>query len=92
VLRRINEPSMLDVLDRILDKGIVIDAWLRFSLVGVDLMTVEARMVVASVETYLEYAPALRHTKLQSPPRRGLALVSSRARAHTRGKTLPPSA
>ena len=40
--------SLIDVLDRVLDKGIVIDAWVRVSLVGIDLITVEARVVVAS--------------------------------------------
>jgi gas vesicle structural protein len=51
--------SLIDVLDRILDKGIVIDAWVRVSLVGIDLITVEARVVVASIDTYLRYADAL---------------------------------
>ena len=46
--------SLIDVLDRVLDKGIVIDAWVRVSLVGIDLITVEARVVVASIDTYLE--------------------------------------
>jgi gas vesicle structural protein len=45
--------SLIDVLDRVLDKGIVIDAWVRISLVGIDLITVEARVVVASIDTYL---------------------------------------
>ena len=40
--------SLIDVLDRVLDKGIVVDAWVRVSLVGIDLITVEARVVVAS--------------------------------------------
>jgi hypothetical protein len=43
--------SLIDVLDRVLDKGIVIDAYVRVSLVGIDLVSVEARIVVASVET-----------------------------------------
>ena len=51
--------SLIDVLDRILDKGIIIDAWVRISLVGIDLITVEARVVVASIDTYLRYADAL---------------------------------
>lgn len=51
--------SLIDVLDRILDKGIVIDAWVRISLVGIDLITVEARIVVASIDTYLKYAEAI---------------------------------
>ena len=51
--------SLIDVLDRVLDKGIVIDAWVRISLVGIDLITVEARVVVASIDTYLKYAEAV---------------------------------
>ena len=51
--------SLIDVLDRVLDKGIVIDAWVRISLVGIDLITVEARVVVASIDTYLRYAEAM---------------------------------
>src|SRR5712664_2425059 len=47
--------SPIDVLDRVLDKGIVIDAWVRLSLVGIDLITVEARVVVASIATYLQF-------------------------------------
>src|SRR4051812_50089030 len=50
--------SLIDVLDRVLDKGIVIDAWVRVSLVGIDLITVEARVVVASIDTYLKYSAA----------------------------------
>jgi gas vesicle structural protein len=51
--------SLVDVLDRVLDKGIVIDAWVRVSLVGIDLITVEARVVVASIDTYLKYSEAV---------------------------------
>src|SRR2546427_5026503 len=51
--------SLIEVLDRVLDKGIVIDAWVRVSLVGIDLITVEARVVVASIETYLKYSEAV---------------------------------
>jgi gas vesicle structural protein len=54
--------SLIDVLDRVLDKGIVIDAWVRVSLVGIDLITVEARVVVASIDTYLKYSEAVAHT------------------------------
>ena len=48
--------SIAEVLDRILDKGIVVDLWARVSLVGIELLTVEARVVIASVDTYLHYA------------------------------------
>src|SRR5947199_227231 len=65
--------GLVDVLDRVLDKGLVvagdvkislaegavIDAWVRVSLVGIDLITVEARVVVASIETYLKYSEAV---------------------------------
>ncbi|MBI4302923.1 MAG: gas vesicle structural protein GvpA [Chloroflexi bacterium] len=51
--------GLAEVLDRILDKGIVIDAWVRVSLLGLEILTVEARVVVAGVETYLKYAEAV---------------------------------
>ena len=51
--------SLADVIDTILDKGIVIDAYERVSLVGIELLTVDARIVVASVDTYLRYAEAV---------------------------------
>jgi gas vesicle structural protein len=59
VERHTGGTSLIDVLDRVLDKGIVIDAWVRISLVGIDLITVEARIVVASIDTYLKYAEAV---------------------------------
>jgi hypothetical protein len=61
--------SLIDVLDRVLDKGIVIDAWVRVSLVGIDLVTVEARVVVASIDTYLKYSEAVGISSLVSRPR-----------------------
>ncbi|QCJ47354.1 MULTISPECIES: gas vesicle protein GvpA [Haloprofundus] len=48
--------SLAEVLDRILDKGIVIDIWARVSVVGIEILTVEARIVAASVDTFLHYA------------------------------------
>ena len=60
--------SLIDVLDRVLDKGIVIDAWVRISLVGIDLITVEARVVVASIDTYLRYAEAIGITSQVARP------------------------
>ena len=60
--------SLIDVLDRILDKGIVVDAWVRISLVGIDLITVEARVVIASIDTYLKYAEAVGITPTVSRP------------------------
>ena len=60
--------SLIDVLDRVLDKGIVIDAYVRVSLVGIDLVSVEARIVVASVDTYLKYAETIGVTGMASRP------------------------
>ncbi|MFC4023543.1 gas vesicle structural protein GvpA [Oceanobacillus longus] len=51
--------SLAEVIDRILDKGIVIDAFARVSVVGIELITVEARVVIASVDTWLRYAEAV---------------------------------
>jgi hypothetical protein len=56
-----NGASVIDVLDHVLDKGIVIDAWMKVSLVGIDLLTVEARVLVASIETYVQQAEAVSH-------------------------------
>jgi hypothetical protein len=60
--------SLADVLNVILDKGIVIDAWARISVVGIEILTIEARVVVASVETYLRYAEAIGLTALAAAP------------------------
>src|SRR5436189_97372 len=65
--------SLIDVLDRVLDKGIVIDAWVRVSLVGIDLITVEARVVVASIDTYLKYSEAVGQVAPISRPQAELA-------------------
>ncbi|MBE0516573.1 MAG: gas vesicle structural protein GvpA [Methanophagales archaeon] len=51
--------SLVEVIDRILDKGVVIDAWVRVSLVGIEILAIEARIVIASVETFLKYAEAV---------------------------------
>ena len=61
--------SLIDVLDRVLDKGIVIDAWVRVSLVGIDLITVEARVVVASIDTYLKYSEAVGQSQMMAAPK-----------------------
>jgi gas vesicle structural protein len=55
-LERTGTTSVIDVLDRVLDKGIVIDAWMRISLCGLDLVTINTRVLVASIETYLKYS------------------------------------
>lgn len=54
-----NNSSLAEVIDRILDKGVVIDLYARVSLVGIELITVEARVVIASVDTWLRYAEAV---------------------------------
>jgi len=59
VEKAIGSSSLVEVIDRILDKGIVIDAWARVSLVGIELLAIEARVVVAGVETFLKYAEAV---------------------------------
>lgn len=59
VEKTIASSSIVEVVDRILDKGLVLDAWLRLSLVGIELLAIEARVVVASVETFLKYAEAI---------------------------------
>lgn len=51
--------SLVEVIDRILDKGIVIDLWARVNLVGIELLSIEARVVIASVRTWLCYANAV---------------------------------
>jgi hypothetical protein len=72
--------NLLEVLDRVLDKGIVIDAWVRVSLVGIDLITVEANVVVASIATYLQFtevvAPSSPLTAARSATRRSRRLVA----------------
>src|ERR1039457_6463977 len=59
VEKTIGSTSLAEVVDRILDKGVVIDAWARISLVGIELLAIEARVVVASVDTWLKYAEAV---------------------------------
>lgn len=59
VEKSMSSSSLVEVIDRILDKGIVIDAYVRVSLVGIELLAIEARVVIASVETWLKYAEAV---------------------------------
>ena len=54
VEKSMGSSSLVEVIDRILDKGIVIDAWVRVSLVGIELLAVEARVVASGVETFLK--------------------------------------
>jgi hypothetical protein len=57
--KAIDSSSLAEVIDRILDKGVVVDLWARVSLVGIELLSVEARVVIASVHTWLCYADAV---------------------------------
>jgi hypothetical protein len=57
--------SLADVLDLVLDKGIVIDAYVRLAVVGIELLTLDARVVIASVDTYLRFAEAVNRLDLQ---------------------------
>ena len=64
IRRAPNSSGLYDILDLILDKGIVIDAFVRVSLVGIELVTVDLRVVIASVDTYLRYAEGAERLKL----------------------------
>ncbi|MEK7731678.1 MAG: gas vesicle structural protein GvpA [Planctomycetota bacterium] len=66
VEKSMGSSSLVEVIDRILDKGIVIDAWVRVSLVGIELLAVEARVVASGVETFLKYAEAVGLTAEQT--------------------------
>jgi hypothetical protein len=59
VQKSMDSSSVAEVVDRILDKGVVIDAWARIALVGIEILAIEARVVVASVDTFLKYAEAV---------------------------------
>ncbi|RMI29030.1 gas vesicle structural protein GvpA [Nocardia stercoris] len=71
-MARPNSSSLADVVDTILDKGLVIDAFARVSLVGIELVTVDARVVVASVDTYLRFAEAVNRLEISSNEPKGL--------------------
>lgn len=60
--------SLAEVVDRVLEKGIVVDAFVKVSLVGIELISIEARIVIASVETYLKYAEAIGLTASAAAP------------------------
>jgi hypothetical protein len=60
--------GLADVLDLILDKGLVVDLYLRVSLVGIELLTIDARIVVASVDTYLRFAEAVERLSIGNEP------------------------
>jgi gas vesicle structural protein len=61
--------GLAEVLNVILEKGIVVDVWVRVSIIGIEILTVEVRAVIASVDTYLRYAEAIGLTQLAAAPR-----------------------
>ena len=63
---RPSSTSLAEVVDRILDKGIVIDIWARVSVVGIEILTVEARVVAASVDTFLHYSKEISKLEMAS--------------------------
>ncbi|MEV6874213.1 gas vesicle protein GvpJ [Amycolatopsis sp. NPDC051128] len=71
-LDRPSSSSLADVIDTILDKGLVIDAYVRVSLVGIELLTIDARVVVASVDTYLRFAEAVNRLDISDTEQKGL--------------------
>src|ERR1700742_2418864 len=82
------QPSgLVDVIDTILDKGLVIDAYVRVSLVGIEVLTIDARVVVASVDTYLRFAEAVNRLDI-SQEKEGLpGLVGDMEQGGARRKT-----
>jgi hypothetical protein len=73
-LQRAPSPSGLaDVVDLILDKGLVIDAYVRIAVIGIELITIDARIVIASVDTYLRFAEAVNRLDLTQTEVAGLA-------------------
>jgi hypothetical protein len=86
-LQRAPSPSGLaDVLDLILDKGLVIDAYVRISVIGIELITIDARIVIASVDTYLRFAEAVNRLDLTQTELAGLPELQERgAETMTKG-------
>ena len=73
-LQRAPSPSGLaDVVELILDKGLVIDAYVRIAVIGIELITIDARIVIASVDTYLRFAEAVNRLDLTQTEAAGLA-------------------
>ena len=63
-VQRSSSSGLYEILDLLLDKGLVVDVFLRVSLVGIELLTVDARIVIASVDTYLRFAEAVNRLDL----------------------------
>jgi|SRR5215510_15635853 len=87
-LDRPSPSSLADVIDTILDKGLVIDIYVRVSLVGIELLTIDARIVVASVDTYLRFAEAVNRLDLTETQTHGIPeLIEDVTQAGAKGKT-----
>jgi hypothetical protein len=87
-LERPAPSSLADVIDTILDKGLVIDIYVRVSLVGIELLTIDARIVVASVDTYLRFAEAVNRLDLTETQTHGIPeLIEDVTEAGAKGKT-----
>jgi len=82
------QPSgLVDVIDTILDKGLVIDAYVRVSLVGIELLTIDARVVIASVDTYLRFAEAVNRLDISQDKETLPELVGDMEQGGARRKT-----
>ncbi len=80
--------SLADVINTILDKGLVIDIYIRVSLVGIELLTIDARIVIASVDTYLRFATAVNRLDLTETETKGIPeLMEDITQAGAKGKT-----
>jgi len=87
-LQRPAPSGLADVIDVILDKGLVIDAYIRVSLVGIELLTIDARIVIASVDTYLRYAEAVNRLDLTETETKGLPeLLEGMTKGGAKNKT-----
>ncbi|MBB5158674.1 gas vesicle protein GvpJ [Saccharopolyspora phatthalungensis] len=87
-VQRGSASSLADVVELILDKGLVIDAFVRVSLVGIELLTVDARVVVASVDTYLRFAEATNRLDLDQKGGKDLPeLMEGMSKSAVEGKT-----
>jgi gas vesicle structural protein len=71
-LERPRPSGLADVVDVILDKGIVIDAYVRVALIGIEILTIDARIVIASVDTYLRFAEAVNRLDIRDDETQGL--------------------
>ena len=87
-LDRPSSSSLADVIDTILDKGLVLDAYVRVSLVGIELLTIDARVVIASVDTYLKFAEAVNRLDISDTEQKGLPdLLSDVTEGGSKAKT-----